>query len=175
MYVVEVDCNTKVFHCSCRKHERTGIPCRHIASVVAQPSGSDGSILLQDLKGFPPSAVKTFWWTSFYYNGIMDRDDPNYDPITYRRLLKMRELDENGRGFICPKPLDEVGIRVPREIQELADSPPDQRLLNYPENAFRRAGQLISHSDMPGVEPPPAGYYSRCPRRGHRFLGVSFP
>ena len=87
----------------------------------------------------------------------MNPDSPNYDWATMDRLLRMREMDEYGRGFICPKPLDD-GIRAPVEIQELADASPAKHLLNYPESAVVRAAHLMTRVEVPGVEPPPAGY-----------------
>ena len=91
VYEVEVDATTRVFHCSCRKHERTGIPCRHIACVADLPSASDKSVLIPNLSGFPLCSVKTFWWTAYYYYGVMDENYPIYDGDTKDRLMLMNQ------------------------------------------------------------------------------------
>ena len=127
VYQVDVDRSTKVFHCSCRLHEHTGIPCRHIACVVSLPCQSDGRVMWKKMKGFPLSSVKTFWWTAYYYYGIMSKDNPNYDPKTISQLAQMREMDLNGRGFVCENSLDDVGIRVPPQIWNLANTHPSNR------------------------------------------------
>ena len=98
-------------------------PADTMACVASLPCASDGRVMSKKMTGFPLNSVKTFWWTAYYYYGIMSEDNPNYDPQTIARLGRMHEMDLAGRGFVCEAPLDDMGIRVPKEIGHLPPLP----------------------------------------------------
>ena len=157
VYRVSVDMTTRVFHCSCCLHERTGIPCRHIASVASTKGQLDHRVLIPGLGGFPPSAICAYWWTAYYYYGILGPDSPGYDRKLQKSLFQMNEQDNHGRGFLCTSQLDQVGIGVDAHVLELHRAPAIDRLLNYSQQELSRALFNMGGGANLGVAVPPPG------------------
>jgi len=123
-----------VLACSCKYHNRMGIPCRHISSVIK------GTKEISNIynNGFPLLSVKAYWLLSYYYFGLSETNE--YSNI-WSALANLAKTDSKGVPLnINLGPLDQYN--VPEAVLETFHAPPEARTTQQkrPSQLFNRMG-----------------------------------
>ena len=108
--------------CTCRKHERMGLPCRHIGSVIKKNDVMNS--MYND--GFPLTSVKVFWRIEYYLFGMSV--SPMHSDIR-KTLFTLSRNDTT--GVACPDLQPLPSFDVPDFVVQLFHSPAECRVLNY--------------------------------------------